>query len=122
MEAKKFSIESVLSIVTGVPFGPSEDAIKLVNYMHGQTVHFTRLPLAIEQCREKIASAYPTLKEGPALWLQVNQMKGFIPPGSNEDMASIFLRHWLAAMKRMCGEKIELYPLPYKLDFTSPKT
>jgi hypothetical protein len=114
MKYKAFKTETVLSLVTGLSFSPPEDVVALVNFMHNQKVHYTRLPTAIELCKTRIGNEYLVLKNGDDIWLQINEMKGIFPPGSEEDMASIFQRHWLAAMKRLLGETIELLPLPYK--------
>lgn len=113
-------METVLSLMTGIPLVPLENVADLVNFMHGQTVHSTRLPEAIKLCQEKIGNEYRELKDDGSLLLQVKQMKGIFPPGSEEDMAAIFMRHWLAAMKKIFEEQFQLFPLPYKLDLANP--
>ncbi len=117
---RKFRLVSVLNIAAGVTIGPLKNVLEIINSMHGQTVHSTRIPEAMELCRKKICREYPGLDVllGP----QIEQMKGIVPPGSKEDMASIFLRHWLSAMTNIYGEEILLFPLPYKLDLANPRT
>lgn len=122
MKPTAFKTETVLSLVTGLSFGPQEDVIALVNFMHNQTVHYTRMAEAVELCKERIGNEYSVLQNGDDIRLQINDMKGIFPPESSEDMASIFQRHWLAAMKKLLGATIELFPLPYKKpDLACPK-
>ncbi|HOX30225.1 MAG TPA: hypothetical protein P5080_03675 [Candidatus Paceibacterota bacterium] len=122
MKPTAFKTETVLSLATGLSFVPQEDVIALVNFMHNQTVHYTRLAEAIELCKTRIGNEYSVLKNGDDIRLQINEMKGIFQPKSSEDMALIFQRHWLAAMKRLLGETIKLFPLPYKkLDLACPK-
>ena len=123
VKPKKFGLESVLSIVTGVPLCPPEDVSDLINFMFRQTIHPTRLEEAKKLCRERILNECPSLinKEPHPIKLQVDQLKGVVLEDGKETMAAVFLHHWLAAMKNVYGETITLYPLPYRMELVIAK-
>lgn len=123
VKPRKFGLESVLSIVTGVPLCPPEDVSDLINFMFRQTIHPTRLEEAKKLCRKRILNEYPSFinKEPHPIKLQVDQLKEIVLEDGKETMAAVFLHHWLAAMKNVYGEKITLYPLPYRMELVIAK-
>jgi hypothetical protein len=96
--AKKFHLETLLSVTTGVmvcPSGDPKEFFDLLNYMTADTLDPHEIANAVKECRPSLFAQFPFLSS-----IDINEAT----PESFEE--------WLFSQVKLHGETFTVQPLP----------